>query len=110
MDRVSALLAGRGKRMIGWDEILEGRPRRDTLVMSWRGYLGGIEAAKAGHEVVMSPQTKACYLDHKHLDWLEEEAIFTVKGDGALSASIWGSWWHRWGSCGSRGAHGALGA
>ncbi len=72
MNRVAALLADRGKRMIGWDEILEGRPRKDAIVMSWRGYSGGVEAARAGHEVVMSPQTKACYLDHKHLDLPEE--------------------------------------
>lgn len=72
MNRVAALLAERGKRMVGWDEILEGRPRKDAIVASWRGYSGGIEAAREGHEVVMSPQTKACYLDHKHLDLAEE--------------------------------------
>ena len=72
MNRVEALLAERGKRMIGWDEILEGRPRKDAIVMSWRGYSGGVEAARLGHEVVMSPQTRACYLDHKHLDQSEE--------------------------------------
>ena len=72
MNRVAALLAERGKRMIGWDEILEGRPRKDAIVISWRGYSGGVEAARLGHEVVMSPQTKACYLDHKHLDLSEE--------------------------------------
>jgi len=72
MDRVAALLAERGKRMVGWDEMLEGRPRQDAIVMSWRGYEGGIEAARRGHDVVMSPQTRACYLDHKHLDIPEE--------------------------------------
>jgi hexosaminidase len=72
MDRVGALLAERGKRMAGWDEILEGKPRKDALVLSWRGNSGGIEAARAGHEVVMCPNTRACYLDHKHLDLAEE--------------------------------------
>ncbi len=73
MNRVAALLAARGKRMVGWDEILEGRVRKYAeVVMSWRGVKGGIEAAKEGHEVVMSPQTKACYLDHKQLDIPEE--------------------------------------
>lgn len=72
MNRVAGMLAERGKRMIGWDEILEGRPRKDSIVMSWRGYSGGIEAAGLGYEVIMSPQTKACYLDHKHLDLPEE--------------------------------------
>ena len=72
MNRVAALLAERGKRLVGWDEILEGRVRQDAVVMSWRGMSGGIEAAKAGHEVVMSPQTRSCYLDHKQLDLPEE--------------------------------------
>jgi len=66
MGRVAELLAERGKRLVGWDEILEGGPRKDAIVMSWRGIEGGIAAAKAGHEVVMSPQTHACYLDHRH--------------------------------------------
>lgn len=80
MGRVSALLAERGKRMVGWDEILEGGVAapggegvpKDAVAMSWRGYSGGAEGARAGLEVVMCPQTKACYLDHKHLDLPEE--------------------------------------
>jgi hexosaminidase len=72
MDRVAALLSDRGKRMVGWDEILDGHVRKDALIMSWRGSAGGIAAAKAGYEAVMCPQTKACYLDHKHLDLAEE--------------------------------------
>jgi hexosaminidase len=72
MDRVADLIVSRGKRMIGWDEILKGEPRRDAMIMSWRGFEGGIAAARAGYEVVMSPQTRACYLDHKHLDLPEE--------------------------------------
>jgi len=40
----------------------------DAIVQSWRGYSGGFGAAQRGHDVVMSPQTRACYLDHKHLD------------------------------------------
>jgi len=72
MDRVASLLAERGKRMAGWDEILEGKPPKDALVLSWRGNAGGIEAARAGHGVVMCPNTRACYLDHKHLDLAEE--------------------------------------
>ncbi len=77
MDKVAAMLAARGKRMIGWDEILdgarEGAPASaDVIVMSWRGAAGGIEAAREGYDAVMCPQTKACYLDHKHLDLAEE--------------------------------------
>jgi hexosaminidase len=72
MNRVADMLAARGKRMIGWDEILEGQVRKDAIIMSWRGAEGGIAAARAGYDAVMSPQTKACYLDHKQLDLPEE--------------------------------------
>jgi hexosaminidase len=72
MNRVALMLAERGKRMIGWDEILGPGLRKDAIVMSWRGAEGGIKAAREGYDAVMSPQTNACYLDHKHLD-LEEE-------------------------------------
>jgi hexosaminidase len=72
MNRVADMLAARGKRMVGWDEILEGRVRKEAIIMSWRGPEGGIAAAKAGYDTVMCPQTKACYLDHKHLDLPEE--------------------------------------
>lgn len=56
-------LASKGKRLIGWDEILEGGLAPGAAVMSWRGTEGGIAAAKAGHDVVMSP-TSHCYLDY----------------------------------------------
>ncbi|MCE5256337.1 MAG: family 20 glycosylhydrolase, partial [Spirochaetaceae bacterium] len=45
---------------------------KDTLVMSWRGYENGRRAAELGYDVVMCPQERACYLDHKHLDSPEE--------------------------------------
>ncbi len=72
MNNVADMLAARGKRMVGWDEILDGKVRKDAIIMSWRGAEGGIRAAREGYEAVMSPQTKACYLDHKHLDTPEE--------------------------------------
>jgi len=72
MDRLSMMLRARGKQMVGWDEVVEGGIDRDTIVMSWRGTGPGIEAAKLGYDVVMCPQTRACYLDHKHLDTPEE--------------------------------------
>jgi hexosaminidase len=72
MNRVATLLAERGRRMVGWDEILGPSLRGDAIIMSWRGREGGREAARRGFEAVMSPQDRACYLDHKHLD-LEEE-------------------------------------
>jgi hexosaminidase len=49
--------------MIGWDEILEGGLTPNAAVMSWRGTAGGLAAASAGHDVVMSP-TSHCYLDY----------------------------------------------
>lgn len=68
MNRVADILAQKGKRMVGWDEILGEGLRQDAIVMSWRGKAHGGEAAKRGYDVVMSPNTAACYLDHKHRD------------------------------------------
>ncbi|HET9425226.1 MAG TPA: family 20 glycosylhydrolase, partial [Gemmatimonadaceae bacterium] len=53
--RVERMLVARGKRLIGWDEILEGGLAPDATVMSWRGTAGGIAAAREGHDVIMSP-------------------------------------------------------
>jgi hexosaminidase len=61
--RVEEFLTSRGRRLIGWDEILEGGLTPGAAVMSWRGISGGIAAAKAGHDVVMSP-TSHCYFDY----------------------------------------------
>ena len=60
--RVAAMVQKRGKQVIGWDEILEGGLAPETIVMSWRVMKGGIEAAKQGHSVIMTP-TDHCYLD-----------------------------------------------
>ncbi|MYT22087.1 family 20 glycosylhydrolase, partial [Streptomyces sp. SID7760] len=57
-------LAERGRRLIGWDEILEGGLAPGAAVSSWRGYAGGIAAAEAGHDVVMCPEQHV-YLDHR---------------------------------------------
>jgi hexosaminidase len=57
-------LAARGRRLIGWDEILEGGLAPGAAVSSWRGYEGGIAAARAGHDVVMCPEQQV-YLDHR---------------------------------------------
>ncbi|MET9519301.1 beta-N-acetylhexosaminidase [Streptomyces sp. NPDC002994] len=57
-------LTARGRRLIGWDEILQGGLAPGAAVSSWRGYAGGIAAAKAGHDVVMCPQQEV-YLDHR---------------------------------------------
>ncbi len=61
--RVGRILTSKGKRMIGWDEILEGGLAPDATVMSWRGSEGAVAAAKAGHQSVMSP-TQFCYFDY----------------------------------------------
>jgi len=61
--RIEKYLNSRGKRIIGWDEILEGGLAPNATVMSWRGEKGGVEAAKSGHEVIMTP-TDNCYLDY----------------------------------------------
>lgn len=61
--RIEKFLNSKGKKMIGWDEILEGGLAPKATVMSWRGTSGGIAAAKLKHQVVMSPG-KPCYFDH----------------------------------------------
>ncbi len=61
--RISGWLADRGRRLVGWDEILEGGLAPGATVMSWRGSAGGVAAARAGHDVVMSPNTH-CYFDY----------------------------------------------
>ena len=64
IQRVEKHLAERGKRIVGWDEILEGGLAPDATVMSWRGVEGGIAAARAHHDVIMSP-TSHCYFDYR---------------------------------------------
>lgn len=75
MKRVAAIIASKGKKMIGWDEILDGGLAEGAAVMSWRGNKGGIEAAKLGHEVVMSPTTHA-YLDYMQADASLEPRVY----------------------------------
>ena len=61
--RMEKFIHSQGKKLIGWDEILEGGLPERAAVMSWRGFEGGIEAANAGHDVVMSPGSPL-YFDH----------------------------------------------
>lgn len=63
VQRIERFLSTKGKRIIGWDEILEGGLAPDATVMSWRGYAGGMDAARQGHDVVMTP-TAYCYFDY----------------------------------------------
>jgi len=73
--RLEKIVESKGKKFLGWDEILEGGLAPDAIVMSWRGMKGGIQAAKMGHEVVMSPTTFA-YLDYMNGDPAIEPRIY----------------------------------
>ena len=63
-NRIEAHLKKNGRKMIGWDEILEGGVSQDATIMSWRGTVGGIAAAKKGNHVIMTPGDY-CYLDYR---------------------------------------------
>lgn len=75
MNRVEKIVTAKGKKMLGWDEILEGGISPTATVMSWRGIKGGIEAAQAGHDVVMTPTTFA-YIDYVQGDPTVEPPIY----------------------------------
>ncbi|MBK7338446.1 MAG: beta-N-acetylhexosaminidase [Saprospirales bacterium] len=61
--RIDQFLSSHGRKLIGWDEILEGGLSPNATVMSWRGTEGGIAAARAGHDAIMAP-TSHCYFDY----------------------------------------------
>ena len=61
--RIERFVKSKGRRIIGWDEILDGGLAPDATVMSWRGTEGGIKAMSMGHDVIMTPG-RYCYLDH----------------------------------------------
>jgi hexosaminidase len=65
--RMDRFLTANGRRLLGWDEILEGGLADGATVMSWRGTRGGIAAGRAGHDVVMTPH-EHCYLDSYQAD------------------------------------------
>ena len=73
-ERVEAFLATRGKRIIGWDEILEGKLAPDATVMSWRGISGGLEAARLGHDAIMTPNSYL-YFDYYQSDNQDAEPL-----------------------------------
>ena len=64
VNRMEGILAKYGRKLIGWDEILEGGLTPGATVMSWRGEEGGIKAAADGHDVIMTPGSGGMYLDH----------------------------------------------
>ena len=61
--RIEKFINSKGRKIIGWDEILDGGLAPNATVMSWRGTEGGIKAMSMGHDVIMSPG-RYCYLDH----------------------------------------------
>ncbi len=78
IQRIERFLNANGRRLIGWDEILEGGLAPNATVMSWRGTVGGIEAATQGHDVVMTPYS------HLYLDFYQtadqESEPFAIGG------------------------------
>jgi hexosaminidase len=76
VQKLEKIITSKGKRMMGWDEILEGGGLpKSTAVMSWRGMDGGIQAAKEGHEVVMTPS------NHVYIDLMQ--------GDKAIEPPVY---------------------
>lgn len=67
-NRVEKFLKEHGRKLVGWDEILEGDLSKSATVMSWRGEAGGIAAAKKGHDVIMTPQTYLYFDYYQSLD------------------------------------------
>ena len=77
MKRVDKILKSKGKKLLGWDEILEGGIAPDATVMSWRSLKGGIEAAHMGHNVIMTP-VQYCYLDYMQSDATLEPYVYST--------------------------------
>lgn len=75
--RLETIVESKGKKFMGWDEIIEGGLGPKAAVMSWRGIQGGITASKLGHEVVMSPTTFA-YLDYMQSDRVMEPHVYAT--------------------------------
>ncbi|MEA5127692.1 MAG: family 20 glycosylhydrolase [Proteiniphilum sp.] len=74
--RVEQIILSKGKKMMGWDEILEGGITPTTALMSWRGIEHGIEASNSGHYVVMSP-TNYVYIDYMQGDLSTEPRVYS---------------------------------
>jgi len=77
--RIERFLLEHGRRLIGWDEILEGGLAPEATVMSWRGMDGGIEAARQGHDVIMTPTS------HVYFDYYQGDPRFEPLAIGGLT-------------------------
>lgn len=71
MQRIEKFLLSKNRKLIGWDEILEGGLAPEATVMSWNGIAGGVKAAKMGHQVVMTPDTH-CYFDFPQFNEMDK--------------------------------------
>ena len=74
ISRMEKFINSHGKKIIGWDEILEGGLAPNATVMSWRGEAGGIKAAEMEHPVIMTPRN-ICYLDYYQSQDKENEPL-----------------------------------
>ncbi|WP_455585440.1 beta-N-acetylhexosaminidase [Bacteroides sp.] len=81
--RVEKYINAHGKKVIGWDEILEGGIAPNAALMSWRGVAGGITAAKSGHPVIMTPNT------HVYLDHYQANMDISPLANGRIAALEW---------------------
>jgi hexosaminidase len=77
--RIERFLVSKNRRLVGWDEILEGGLAPEATVMSWRGTNGGIAAARQGHDVIMSPNS------HLYFDYYQGDARFEPLAIGGLN-------------------------
>ena len=85
--RMEQFINSKGRRMIGWDEILEGGLAPDATVMSWRGEDGGIAAARQGHDVIMTPDAYL-YFDHYQGDRAQRAAGHRRTGAARQSVQL----------------------
>ncbi len=106
MKRVEKILTAKGKKLLGWDEILEGGISPGATVMSWRGIKASIEASQLGHNVVMAPTTYA-YIDYTQgdptvdppiYDWLRLRTSYNWNpiAEGAIEKHILGGQGNLW--------------
>jgi hexosaminidase len=79
--RIDQFLTEQGRRLVGWDEIIEGGLAPGATVMSWRGVKGGIEAARTGHDVVMTPSSHTYLNTYQSFDTASEPLALGVQVD-----------------------------